>query len=291
MPPGLAPVQLATAGLLDELTAQGGLGTTTVFDNVGYGLVPSFKQGPPQFAYPPGRLFSTSRFKGLTQKFLKLNMNSELEGNGGGCYGDSGSPKFIHDTSTAVAIATGGDPICPGEQLQQPARHEPGEDVLRPVSGTAVTNRDETGPRLEPLEAGAALVSMPDAQRTLEPRGRWWRPARANKTLVARPAREPDCLTTALLLLSRSSDAYAGRPRRCFGREGGASWHAIGSRVAPAIVDKQHCRPVLSLIVRSASGRRGFGGVSLPREAAVSAFAMRSRGVATGSRGLSGRAG
>jgi Trypsin len=112
VPPGLAPVQLATAGLLDELTAQGGLRPTTVFDNVGYGLVPSFKQGPPQFAYPPGRLFSTSRFKGLTQKFLKLNMNSELEGNGGGCYGDSGSPKFIHDTSTAVAIATGGDPIC-----------------------------------------------------------------------------------------------------------------------------------------------------------------------------------
>jgi V8-like Glu-specific endopeptidase len=39
-------------------------------------------------------------------------MNSELEGNRGGCYGDSGSPKFIHDTNTAVAITTGGDPIC-----------------------------------------------------------------------------------------------------------------------------------------------------------------------------------
>jgi hypothetical protein len=59
---------------------------------------------------------------------------------------------------------------------------------------------------------------MPDEQRTLQPLGRWWRPARANKTLVARPAREPDCLTTALLLLARSSDAYSDRPRRCFGR-------------------------------------------------------------------------
>jgi hypothetical protein len=78
----------------------------------GYGLVPSFKQGPPRFEFAPGRIFSTSRFSGLTPAFLQLNMNSELEGNGGSCFGDSGSPKFIHDTNTAAAITTGGDPIC-----------------------------------------------------------------------------------------------------------------------------------------------------------------------------------
>jgi hypothetical protein len=39
-------------------------------------------------------------------------MNSELEGNGGSCFGDSGSPKFIHGTNRAVAITTGGDAVC-----------------------------------------------------------------------------------------------------------------------------------------------------------------------------------
>jgi hypothetical protein len=55
---------------------------------------------------------STSRFKALTSAYLKLNMNFSLDGNGGSCFGDSGSPKLIHGTNTAVAITTGGDPIC-----------------------------------------------------------------------------------------------------------------------------------------------------------------------------------
>lgn len=112
VPAGLAPVQLPREGLLDALAVRGALRPQTLFDNVGYGLVPSFGQGPPRFEIPPGRMFSTSRFAGLTPAFLRLNMNSELEGNGGSCFGDSGSPKFIHDTNMAVAITTGGDPIC-----------------------------------------------------------------------------------------------------------------------------------------------------------------------------------
>jgi hypothetical protein len=111
-PAGLAPVEWPTAGLLDTLAARGGLRPDTVFDNVGYGLVPSFKQGPPRFEFAPGRMSSTSRFMGLTHTYLKLNMNSELEENGGVCFGDSGSPKFIHDTNMVVAITTGGDAIC-----------------------------------------------------------------------------------------------------------------------------------------------------------------------------------
>ncbi len=112
VPAGLEPVEFPTAGLLDDLAAQGGLRPETVFDSVGYGAVPTFKQGPPQLAPPPGRMFSTTRFKGLTQEFLKLNMNSELDDNGGSCFGDSGSPKLIQGTNTTVAITTGGDPIC-----------------------------------------------------------------------------------------------------------------------------------------------------------------------------------
>jgi hypothetical protein len=97
--------------------AKGGLRPTTIFDNVGYGVVPSVKQGPPRFELPPGRMFSTSLFKGLTQAYLKLNMNSEIEGNGGSCFGDSGSPKFMHGTNTVVALTFGGDPICRAENI------------------------------------------------------------------------------------------------------------------------------------------------------------------------------
>jgi len=118
VPSGLAPVQLPTARLLDQMAARGALKPGTVFDNVGYGFVPSFKQGPPQFEPPPGRMFSTSRFKGLTQAYLKLNMNSDSkEGNGGSCFGDSGSPKFVHGTNLAVATTFGGDPICRAENI------------------------------------------------------------------------------------------------------------------------------------------------------------------------------
>jgi hypothetical protein len=118
VPSGLAPVQMPTAGLLDRLAAKGALKPGTVFDNVGYGVVPSFKQGPPRVAPPPGRMFSTSLFKGLTQAYLKLNMNSDAkEGNGGSCYGDSGSPKFVHGTNLVVATTFGGDPICRAENI------------------------------------------------------------------------------------------------------------------------------------------------------------------------------
>lgn len=118
---GVAPVNLPTAGLLDQMAAQGGLRPGTVFDNVGYGVVPTFKQAPPRFEPPPGRMLSTSFFQGLTQSWLKLLMNSDARGgsNGGSCYGDSGSPKFIHGTNTVVAVTTGGDRVCRAENFNQ----------------------------------------------------------------------------------------------------------------------------------------------------------------------------
>ena len=112
VPAGLAPIQFPTAGLLDGLAAKGGLRSGTVFDNVGYGVIPQHKKGRPGFTDPPGRMFSTSRFMALTPAYLKLNMNADLEDNGGVCFGDSGSPRFLHGTNTAVAITFGGDPIC-----------------------------------------------------------------------------------------------------------------------------------------------------------------------------------
>jgi hypothetical protein len=108
------PVHLPAEGLLDSMAAQGGLRPEALFDNVGYGVVPEFKQGPPRGRAPEGRMFSTSTFQALTKAELKLLMNSDTRGgeNGGVCFGDSGSPHFVHGTNTAVAVTSGGDPLC-----------------------------------------------------------------------------------------------------------------------------------------------------------------------------------
>jgi hypothetical protein len=108
---GLAGVEFPAAGLLDDLAAGGALRPTTLFDNVGYGLIPHFKGGQPQYELPTGRMFSTSKFLGLTKSYLKLLTNADA-GYGGGCYGDSGAPVLRHGSNTAVAFQSGGDPLC-----------------------------------------------------------------------------------------------------------------------------------------------------------------------------------
>jgi len=109
---GLAGVQFPRAGLLDDLAARGGLRPSTVFDNVGYGTVPIFKDGPVEYEPTTGRMFATSKFAGLTNTHLHLLTNSNA-GYGGACYGDSGSPVLRHGSNTAVALVSGGgDRIC-----------------------------------------------------------------------------------------------------------------------------------------------------------------------------------
>ena len=109
---GVAGVMFPRAGLLDDLAAHGGLRPTTVFDNIGYGAIPTFKSGPPAIEPPPGRMFATSKFVGLTDTHMHLLTNSDA-GYGGACYGDSGSPVLRHDSNTAVAfVSGGGDRIC-----------------------------------------------------------------------------------------------------------------------------------------------------------------------------------
>jgi hypothetical protein len=113
-PSSVTPVQLPTAGLLDELTAQGGLRGMS-FVNVGYGVVPTWKQGPPRIVGPFGiRRTSMSPYMGLTQYWLKLLMNHDATGEGGVCFGDSGSPHFLMVDGAYIALATttGGDPVC-----------------------------------------------------------------------------------------------------------------------------------------------------------------------------------
>jgi Trypsin len=109
---GVAGVKFPRARLLDDLNERGALRPTTVFDNIGYGAIPTFKGGPPQLEPPTGRMFATSKFVGLTKTHMHLLTNSDA-GYGGACYGDSGSPVLRHDSNTAVAfVSGGGDRIC-----------------------------------------------------------------------------------------------------------------------------------------------------------------------------------
>lgn len=118
--PAVAAVELPAAGLLDDLAARGALRPRTVFDNVGYGLVPSFKRGPASYDLAPGRMFSTSLFQSLTSNWLRLLTNADVrEGNGGTCFGDSGGPQFVHGTNMIVALSAGGDPLCRARSRNQ----------------------------------------------------------------------------------------------------------------------------------------------------------------------------
>jgi hypothetical protein len=131
---GVAGVEFPRARLLDDLAERGALRPTTVFDNVGYGVIPTFKGGPPRYEPTTGRMFSTSKFAGLTKTHLKLLTNEDA-GYGGACYGDSGAPVLRHDSNTAVALTAGGDAICRAQnhplRLDIPAAREFYRDYLQ----------------------------------------------------------------------------------------------------------------------------------------------------------------
>ncbi len=105
-------VTFPRAQLLDDLNERGTLRPATVFDNIGYGIIPTFKGGPVRYEPTTGRMFSTSKFVGLTKTHLHLLTNSDA-GYGGACYGDSGSPVLRHGSNTVVALVSGGgDRVC-----------------------------------------------------------------------------------------------------------------------------------------------------------------------------------
>ncbi len=104
---GVAGVEFPAAALLDDLAAGGALRPTTLFDRVGYGVIPHFKGGQPRYEPTTGRMFAPSKFVGLTKSNLNLLTNADA-GYGGACFGDSGSPVLEHDTNRAVAITSGG---------------------------------------------------------------------------------------------------------------------------------------------------------------------------------------
>jgi hypothetical protein len=102
-----SPVVLPTAGLLDQLAAQGGLHGRD-FTNVGYGATGySFGGGKPQLVDfdQAARRISTSPFQSLQPNVLLLQGNTNATGQGGTCNGDSGSASYLNVGGVDVAVA------------------------------------------------------------------------------------------------------------------------------------------------------------------------------------------
>jgi hypothetical protein len=119
---GIAPIELPTDGFLATVAAQNGLRGHS-FTNVGYGVVPN-DRGRPAFDFDGLRRRSTSPFKGLTDAYLFLHMRTDATGEGGSCFGDSGSPKFFAPAgepgaNLAVALTFGGDAVCRAHNYNQ----------------------------------------------------------------------------------------------------------------------------------------------------------------------------
>lgn len=111
--PGIAPAELPTEGLLDELNASRELRRAT-FTPVGYGTVREDKTGGPHPLFFDGtRRFATQTFKALQRAWLDLSQQPST-GDGGTCFGDSGGPHFLGgaDSNLVVSVTVSGDGQC-----------------------------------------------------------------------------------------------------------------------------------------------------------------------------------
>jgi secreted trypsin-like serine protease len=104
---GIAPAQLPTARLLDQLDLK-----SQRFVTVGYGATRDIKtKGSSSLGDAGSRLAVEQGFRSMTRAWLNLSMNPSI-GNGGTCYGDSGGPHFLGTSDVVVAVTVTGDRYC-----------------------------------------------------------------------------------------------------------------------------------------------------------------------------------
>jgi hypothetical protein len=109
---GIAPVVLPPAGLMDGLLRGAALKDLDV-EAVGYGAIPSWQQpGGLELLWTGVRNMAKTNVKGLTRADILYNMNANATGDGGVCFGDSGSPQFIAGSRTIISVTSGGDGNC-----------------------------------------------------------------------------------------------------------------------------------------------------------------------------------
>jgi hypothetical protein len=107
------PVQLPTAGYLDELKRAGEL-KFRIVDVVGYGVTPVWDTpGPTTFDFDGVRKAGTSIITGLRKANVLYNQNRNGIGTGSGvCFGDSGSPQLDQGTLEVMSVTSGGNGQC-----------------------------------------------------------------------------------------------------------------------------------------------------------------------------------
>jgi hypothetical protein len=108
---GVTPVELPAAGLLDRLHRRRGL-QGEPFWLVGFGVDP--EGSGPQFINEGYRQMATAPFRALTARRLELDGDARRTGQGGICYGDSGSPQLLGDSNLAVSVLSDGVADCRG---------------------------------------------------------------------------------------------------------------------------------------------------------------------------------
>jgi hypothetical protein len=105
--------RLATAGLLDDLSAHGGL-QNVEFTSVGYGIQADWEKGKPFLRLDDWRNYSLAPFQAMTPEWFDLNTNVYATGGGGACYFDAGGPAFlsVDGEDVLVGVAARIDRLC-----------------------------------------------------------------------------------------------------------------------------------------------------------------------------------
>ena len=105
--PGVGWSLLPSEGLLDEIDVR-----SASFTTVGYGAVREQKTKGPNALQPNDlRRVAVNSASHVNDSWLKLSSNPSL-GNGGTCFGDSGGPHFLGNTTTIVSVTSHGDAPC-----------------------------------------------------------------------------------------------------------------------------------------------------------------------------------
>jgi V8-like Glu-specific endopeptidase len=106
------PVKGITPALLPKADSLSALPSDQSFTSVGYGAYEVTNEpGGHQYLYDDRRMVATGTLNATNKTWLRISMNAST-GNGGTCYGDSGGPNFLGDTSIIAAITITGDAVC-----------------------------------------------------------------------------------------------------------------------------------------------------------------------------------
>lgn len=107
----ITPATLPPAGFLTDMKADKLLKGQR-FVTVGYGTLRDDKTGGPHALGDYGeRYFAEQTFLALKPYWLQISMNPATD-SGGTCFGDSGGPHFLGDSSMVVSLTVTGDAWC-----------------------------------------------------------------------------------------------------------------------------------------------------------------------------------